>query len=757
MRWFARLALAVALIASWGCSSPEKREARFLGYGDRYFEKKDFARAALEYRNAIQVRPEHAEPYYKLALATLEGGDAASALGMLEKALERDASHAGARLKLAELMAFSGDDDIVLEANNRLQEIVSASPENEDGVNLLAVTEWRLGKVEDAEQRLLKLLERSPAHFKAALTLASMKVSGKKFAEAEAILQKAALQPSSSPAALLALGRLYLLQGRLPQAAAQFEAARRRAPNDGEALLDLAKAQLAQGQKDRAEATFLELSRLPDEKYRLYHAVFLFQNGSQARAIEEMKAAVKANPKDRNARTALVSAYLSLNRVAQAEAILGAALERNPKDVEARLQHAQILIAAGRHSEAEADLAVVLKYQPDMGEAHYLLAKAQGGRGARLHQRQELDKALKFNPRLLAGRVELARELTAAGSAQAALDLMSRAPADQAGTMPAIVERNWALVALGLYTEAAKGVEAGFAAAGRAPELLLQDAAIKLAAGRYAAARASLDEGLERSPEDSRLLEALARSYRMEQNPRGALERLRRHAERHPGSAAVQKTLGDWLLRAGDKPRARAAYLAALSADPRNVPAELALAALDEGEGNLDAARRRLVALADSKPPSVAALFALGNLEESAGDRTAAMLRYRKLLEADPNHAGALNNLAWLLAEFANALDEALKYAEAAGEADPDNPAVQDTLGWVYYRKGLYANAVRHLERAARGGPAAAQYHLGLAYVKVGDLARAEKALRAGLRESPASPEAAEALAILKSAKTAVR
>ena len=62
-------------------------------------------------------------------------------------------------------MAFSGDGDIVLEANSRLQEIVSASPENEDGVNLLAVTEWRLGKLEDAEQRLRALLERSPAHF----------------------------------------------------------------------------------------------------------------------------------------------------------------------------------------------------------------------------------------------------------------------------------------------------------------------------------------------------------------------------------------------------------------------------------------------------------------------------------------------------------------------------------------------------------------------------------------------------------------
>ena len=568
-----------------------------------------------------------------------------------------------------------------------------------------------------------------------------MKVSEKKLAEAEAILAKAASQPSNSPAPLLALGRLYLLQRRLPEAAAQFEAARQRAPNDGEAMLDLAKTQLAQGHKDRAEAIFLELSRLPDEKYRLYHAVFLFQNGFQARAIEEMKAAVKADPKDRNARTALVSAYLSLNRVADAEAILGAALDRNPKDVEARLQHAQILIASGRHGEAEADLAVVLKYQPDMGEAHYLLAKAQGARGARLHQRQELDKALKFNPRLLAGRMELARELTAAGSAQAALDLMNRAPADQAGRLPAIVERNWALVALGDYAEAAKGVEAGFAAAGRVPELLLQDAAIKLAAGRYAAARASLEEGLERSPEDSRLLEALARSYNMEQNPRGALERLRRHAERYPGSALVQKTLGDWLLRANDKPRARAAYLAALSADPKKRPARCwrwrrsmrARATWTwRGEGLPPSPIR-------SRPTSpLCSNSATWRRARATAPRPCCTTaRCSKPIPATPAPS-TISPGCWR--SLPTRSTRRLKYAEAAGEADPDNPAVQDTLGWVYYRKGLYANAVRHLERAAPGGKAAAHYHLGLAYAKVGDFARAEKALRSGSARESGKP-----------------
>lgn len=743
---------AAAIVFLSGCSRPEARGARFLQYGDGYFEKKDYARAALEYRNAIQALPGRAEPHYRLALTHIETGDAQAAADSLERALDLEPSHKRARLKLAELMALSRDGAILREANRRLKEIVTAFPDDAEGVNLLAITEWRLGKTADAEKRLSEALARTPAHLKAAVTLASIKVSENKPGEAEEILRKAAVRGGLSPAPVAALGRLYLLQGKFAEAEEQFELARSRAPRDGEVLLDLARARLARGRKDAAEAAFRELSAM-DRKYRLVHAVFLFQNGSPEKAIEELKAAVKADRRDRDARTALVSAHLSLGRVAEAEAILAEALGKNPKDIEARLQRAQVLIAARRYAEAENDLAIPLKYEPEMGEAHYLLAKIRAARGARLHQRQQLDRAIKGNPRLLAARIELARELIAAGASGAALDLMNGAPPDQAASMPAVIQRNWALVAAGEYDEARKGVAAAMEKA-RLPELLLQTAVIELAAGRHQAARTAIEEALEKSPEDPRLLQTLAGIYVAEKNLPGAIERLRRHAERHPGSAVAQKTLADWLLRAGFRGPARTAFAAAKSAAPDDVSVDLALADLDLAEGKTDSARRRLAALANSAKPHAAALFELGNLEESEDNRGAAIAYYRKALEADPSHPGALNNLAYLLADFAGASDEALKYAQMAVEADPDNPIMQDTLGWVYYQKGLYEIAVKHLERAANSGAATPLYHLGVVYAKLGDRARSEKALRAGLRLSPGSREAGLAMQLLKAAQS---
>jgi len=44
--------------------------------------------------------------------------------------------------------------------------------------------------------------------------------------------------------------------------------------------------------------------------------------------------------------------------------------------------------------------------------------------------------------------------------------------------------------------------------------------------------------------------------------------------------------------------------------------------------------------------------------------------------------------------------DDALKYAQQAGEISPDNAAVGDTLGWVCYRNGLYVRAVDYLKKA---------------------------------------------------------
>ena len=110
--------------------------------------------------------------------------------------------------------------------------------------------------------------------------------------------------------------------------------------------------------------------------------------------------------------------------------------------------------------------------------------------------------------------------------------------------------------------------------------------------------------------------------------------------------------------------------------------------------------------------------------------------RYRAVLAIDASNLIALNNLAYELA--AGSPDEALKLAQQAAEIAPDRPDIQDTLGWIYYRKGLYSMAVPHLKTAVDKEPnPRRQFHLGMSYLKIGDQTNGQKIVREALLKDP--------------------
>jgi Tfp pilus assembly protein PilF len=129
-------------------------------------------------------------------------------------------------------------------------------------------------------------------------------------------------------------------------------------------------------------------------------------------------------------------------------------------------------------------------------------------------------------------------------------------------------------------------------------------------------------------------------------------------------------------------------------------------------------------------------------VEFDDGKYAAAMEHFRKVLAQDEKNAMALNSLAYLLADSGQA-DEALKYAQQAKELAPDDAAVADTLGWTYFKKGLYSMAVTQLQSAtAKGDSARREYHLAMAYLKAGDANRGRQTFQIALKMDPKLPEA---------------
>jgi tetratricopeptide (TPR) repeat protein len=77
-----------------------------------------------------------------------------------------------------------------------------------------------------------------------------------------------------------------------------------------------------------------------------------------------------------------------------------------------------------------------------------------------------------------------------------------------------------------------------------------------------------------------------------------------------------------------------------------------------------------------------------------------------------------------------------------------------DTLGWVYFKKGMYDLAIGEFSDSLAKIPdnAAVIYHLGIAYYKKGDTARAKEQLEKALsieENFPGSDEARRILAEL--------
>jgi len=741
--WALAAILTLAILMLSGCNlSPDAKEASFLEKGKKEFEKKNYAVAILHFKNASEAKPWDAEPHYQLGLSYLGLNDFKSAFAALTKATELNPRHTGAQLKLAEVMnAGSRNKGSLEEAQKHARAVLALLPDDAGALNVLAVTDLRLGKPKSAQSDLERALRKSPGDVMSWVGLAQVKLALQDVAGAENALLQASAKAPKSPEARTYLGEFYLAHGKVPEAEQQFRQALSIDPKNGEALMRLGAMQAKAGKADQADETYRQAAALPGWQYRPVHAEFLFQSGKRDQAVGEFAKLAAANPEDSNLRTKLVEAYLTMNRTSDAEKVLTAAVKKNGLDEDALMRRSRIYLNAGKYTQAEADLNQVLRFRKDSTQAYYLLAKVSQGRANAAKEKQALEEALKIDPTFLAARIDLAKALLASRSAAPALTLLDEAPENQMNAASRILERNWALLALGKKEEARKGIDRVLAA-GKVPEALVQDAAIKLDQKDYAGARKSAEEALDKTPEDTRALFTLVRSYAAQKQTAAAIQTMREYAQKQPNSAPVQQFLGQTLEAAGDRAGARKAFEAAKAARPAFVDADFSLAELDAREGRLYDARKRLSAVVASHPDNKAAHLQLAEFEMATGKIPAAIEQYRNVVALDSKDSMSWNALAYLLAQSKQP-DEALKHAQKAKELAPDNPAVDDTLGWIYYQQGSYPLAVVHLEAATgKEGTAVRKYHLAMAYLKAGKPERGRQTLDAALKMNPNLPEA---------------
>ena len=140
--------------------------------------------------------------------------------------------------------------------------------------------------------------------------------------------------------------------------------------------------------------------------------------------------------------------------------------------------------------------------------------------------------------------------------------------------------------------------------------------------------------------------------------------------------------------------------------------------------------------------------FDYGAAAEQAGLHDKAADLFRKSIALDPaNAADAYNYLAYMWAEHDTHLDEAEQMIKLALQADPNNGAYIDTLGWLEFRQGKFDQALSDLLRAAqkltREDPVVLE-HVGDACAKLNKPAQALDAWQKALNLDPQNKKLAD-------------
>jgi tetratricopeptide (TPR) repeat protein len=760
------LACLVAFAAS--CTSPEKAKAEHVARGEAFLKERRWQEASLEFRNAIQIDENLAAAHWGLAQAYEGLGRGSEYIEELQRTVKLDPANIQARVRLANgfLAAYGQkkNPEFLAEAERLANEIVAREPSNPDGRILQANVVFFKGDTAKAEAMIKEAVALDPRRVESHMGLARFYLQTNRPQDAERVYNEAISINDRSSLAHVEYGKFLTQSGRSGDAEAQFRKAVEVDPDNRDVHWVLASYYLVNNRLDRAEEAYKAWAQLdwdkPEGKARLadyYATVGRFDDA--ANLYQEI---VKNSPDYTRGHYRLGEISLQRGDVQGATAHAEELLKRSPKDPDALFLRARTRVATGKLKDAIADLKTVLDGDPRsklglffMADALYRdgqleQARARAGDLERYYQDFLPAKLIQIQIGLDSGDIE--------GSKRAADELIKKLQdaAPNGELTPQLLAdvktnayllRGKASLRLAAQTPAQlAAARADFEAARQSapnspvPHVNLADAAA--AEQKLDEAWQHLDQALALDRTNFQALTALinlgAATGRVGE-VRGRIEQL---AQQQPNSAPLQYLLGQ-AYRSGsqqdqpDPQRAEAALRRAVEIDADYMPAYTALAEIYFGTQQPDRAIDEYKKITEKRPDDFVAFRNIGLIEAGRNNLDEAEKYYRRVLSIRADEPVAANNLAALYGDHAKGNpEEAIRLGQDVVRRYPNEPGFADTLGWVYYRRGLYRDSVEQLRRAVdlagkRGGDNSLyRWHLGAALAKSGDKAAARRELQ---------------------------
>lgn len=760
------LLIAVGSLLFFSASCGQSKDTH-LARGEEYLQKRKFHEAVIEFRSAADIDKTSAQAHWGLARAYENLGEFSETLDELRKTVELAPENLEAQAKLGNYYLLT-QPPMIDEAAQILERIFARNAEYIEGHILKASILAAQGKPETEVVEILnKAVALNPNRTESHLSLARFLMSKDKIKEAEDAIKKGVAANPNAALGYVEYGRFLEYGDRATEAEAQYSKAVAAEPNNIEAREAQAEFYLAARQYEKAEHAFVELARVQENspESRLQLGNFYAAVGREDEALKVFNDILKDASGYVRARYRLSEIYLDRKENEKVNEQVEVLLSINDEDAEALMLRARVKLQENKAEEAVKDLEEILKKLPSQKNALFYMTQARLGLGQIDQARAFIGDLEKYHPNFLKTKLLKIQAAFSAGEPETALKQANELFELAKNSFPnhetdaqdlqdlrvrARTARGLAFLELGKIAEAKTDLQEIVKLSPNSSAAMVNLAKVYVAERNYAEAL-NLYEKAENA--DAKNFDALSGAVNVliRQNQTGAAHAkidgsLSENAGK-PDVAAALHYLKSQIYAAEKNAESTEAELKkSIAADENYLPAYSAYAALLAGRSQTDEAVVQYKKV-NEKKPSASIYTLLGMLEDGRGNSAEAEKNYRKALEIMPDAPIAANNLAWLLTENQGNLDEALQLAQKSVNQIQNSAGFYDTLGWVYFKKGLYTPAVEQLKKAValdeteaqkmgKATNSAYRLRLGTALASAGDKASARRELENSLQNA---------------------
>ena len=706
--------------------------------------------ALKRYEEAAALRPSNLRAHFSIATLLMDEGNIDGATARVQ-ALKKVAPASPTTVYLEALIAYRKGE--VTLARDMVREVLKVVPDYAPANTLAGAIAYDLEAYAEAEEQLQKALSAQADSAGARRMLASTYARTGQVGKARATLEPLLKDPEPEVPTLLLAGEINLLGGDLRRAKEYFERAAKAAPKNTEARTRLGQLELASGETGRALEDLEAASSLDPSKLGADVALVRYYVGRREfdKALAAAKVLAGKQPDSPVTHNVIGTVHLARSDIASARASFEKALSLQPSFLPAARSLAVIDTQEGKLDAAMKRYERVTEADPKQDEAWLALAALKQQIGAKPAEVRDLiDRALAANPASIQAKLAKINYLLTTGDAKgavaAALDAHAAHPSNVA-VLDALAGAQ--LKAMELDQAIANyGKLASLMPKSGAPFLGLAGAHV--ARGDWNAASEALRRATQVEPDWLPAREAQVLLGLSAQRFDYAMNAAKSIQQAWPKLPTGYVAEADILAAQKRWSEAEAVLRnASQRVDNSVIPAKLY--GVLEKQGKV--AEADMVAATWSaqhpKDPTVAAAVAQSYLGRK--DYRSAARWYETAIKAQPKNPLLMNNLAWCLGELND--PKALEVARQALELAPRNPAVLDTAGTLYVKRGDVEKGLDLLREAVALAPqqASLRLSLGRALAAVGKKADARTELEAIAKLQGADAVKQEALKLLSS------